>query len=228
MGQGRKKVLIDTGGGVKEYIEDLAAAAEEIECIIITHFHGDHVGGVADVLQRFGAVPVYKFKVEGDDESFLHVKEGDVIEGGGCRIRVIETPGHSHDSISLFLEQENAVFTGDIVLGTGSTLLDDYSVYLQSMEKLISIRAEVIYSAHGTPRTSPEKLTQDLQHRKDREGQVMKVLSGEMSTFDIMKAVYGEIHEALIPPALKNTNLYLKHLKKLGLVTENNEKWTVV
>lgn len=76
VGSAEKKILIDTGEGVKRFIEELREIVSELQCIIVTHRHWDHVGGVEDVWTAFGKVPVYKFKTQGDPEEFLHVSDG--------------------------------------------------------------------------------------------------------------------------------------------------------
>lgn len=137
----------------------------------------------------------------------------------------METPGHTDDSISLYLVEEKAIFTGDIILGTGSTLLGNYSQYLNSMEKLRSLNAEVLYPAHGQSKVSASKILEDLAHRRTRELQVLQVLEGEMTIPEITYKVYGDIKAELQMPAENNTKLYLEHLKTTEMVSEINGKW---
>jgi glyoxylase-like metal-dependent hydrolase (beta-lactamase superfamily II) len=225
IGEGRKKILIDTGEGIEGYIEDLAQVAEELQCVLITHHHRDHTGGIADVLRRFGSVPVFKYKTSTDGPEYQHIQEGDVIEFENFYLQVIQTPGHCDDHISFWFPQEKAIFTGDIVLGTGSTLLSNYSEYLKSMEKLKGFQPEVLYTPHGQPKVPAGKIQADLMHRKDRENQILQVLDCRMTAIEIMKRVYGEIDQRLVTPALGNTNLYLNHLRQAGVLAENEGKW---
>ena len=155
----------------------------------------------------------------------MNVVEGQQFTTDGCTLTVIYTPGHSIDSISLYLEEEKAIFTGDIILGTGSTLLDNYSLYLESMEKLKSLNAEYLYPGHGESKVSASKIFQDLEHRKQREFQILNVLEGALSLEEITVKVYGDLSPELILPARNNTRLYLYHLASQGKVSDINGKW---
>lgn len=204
---------------------NLFAAAESLKCILITHNHIDHIGGIDDIFSHYGQVPIYKYKVSTDRPEFIHTQEGDQFQIDDCTLQVIETPGHSDDSISFWFPQEKALFTGDIILGTGSTTLNNYTKYLQSIEKMLKMQPDYLYTAHGEPKVPGSKIQADLQHRKLREEQILKVLSGGMNADEIMKLVYGELHPGLTHAALMNTRLYLEHLRELGLLNEINGNW---
>jgi endoribonuclease LACTB2 len=177
------------------------------------------------VLKVYGDVPVYKYSSETDLCEYLTLFEGQKFETGDSTLVVLETPGHSDDHICLYLEEEQAIFTGDIILGTGSTVLENYTQYLSSMDKLLSLNAQFLYPAHGEPKVSANKISEDLNHRKQREDQIMGVLEGEMTTKEIAAKVYGNIGEELYKAAENNAKLYLQHLKSLGSVSEINDKW---
>jgi glyoxylase-like metal-dependent hydrolase (beta-lactamase superfamily II) len=138
---------------------------------------------------------------------------------------VIRSPGHCDDHICFWFPQEKAIFTGDIILGTGSTLLSNYTDYLRSMEKLKRFSPEFLYTAHGEPKVSALKIDADLEHRKVRERQIIQVLDSRMNPQEIMRKVYGDIDQRLTAPALGNTILYLNHLKELGVLTESEGNW---
>lgn len=87
--------------------------------VLETHVHADHVTSASDLRQRTGCATVGS--VRGAPCIDRHVREGDVVELGALRFRVLETPGHTDDS--LCFEGEGVVFTGDTLLirGTGRT-----------------------------------------------------------------------------------------------------------
>lgn len=228
VGTGRTKILIDTGEGFPDFLRDLQQEVEEIECVIITHNHKDHIGGIEKLLEAYGEVPIFKHCLEGEEGCYINVNDGDVFETEGAFLRVIETPGHSEDSISLYFEEENAIFTGDIILGTGSTFLTDFTKYLQSMEKLLGLNPDYLYTAHGEAKVPGKKISEDLVHRETRENQFIDALSEEMTIEEIVRKVYGEIDSKLAVAAQGNARLYLENLKLKGTVCVHEEKWRKV
>lgn len=103
MGSGHKRLLIDAGQGEPEYLANLRRVVSEgvsqggFEAIILTHSHIDHIGGVADILQAWGPIPILKFK-EAEEPADLkplirHITDGEVIRTEGATLRAIHTPG---------------------------------------------------------------------------------------------------------------------------------------
>ena len=141
---GSRCVIIDPGfadgeqDGLYSYLE-----AERLrpEAILLTHSHWDHTLGVAALVERFG-IPV-KAKTGGDIFGF----------------KVIETPGHTPDSVCYYNEVEHVLFTGDTIFAgsIGRTDLPggDYDAEIRSiMEKLIFLPGETdIYPGHGSQST---------------------------------------------------------------------------
>jgi glyoxylase-like metal-dependent hydrolase (beta-lactamase superfamily II)/rhodanese-related sulfurtransferase len=109
-------VLIDPARDPQPYLDYANARKASIIAIIETHPHADFVSGHLELAQRTGA-HIYVSKDLGAEYTHKAVREGDAIHLGDCRIKVLETPGHSPDSISLLLldeqQKEHAVFTGD-------------------------------------------------------------------------------------------------------------------
>ncbi|NCC18135.1 MAG: MBL fold metallo-hydrolase [Bacteroidia bacterium] len=123
--------LIDCGD-VERILEYLKERKSKLEGIFITHSHFDHIYGINSILKNIPNVKVYlssnggieiisnekkngskyaEIPIEVKDANFFEVKEGDIIDLEGMKIQVIETPGHSSDSISFLID--NYIFTGD-------------------------------------------------------------------------------------------------------------------
>jgi len=115
--------------------------------IWITHHHGDHTAGLAEMKSQTGA------KVTGPDLPHvdLVVGEGDVFDFPGTRVRILETPGHTLDMLNFYLEDDGTVFTGDtlFVLGCGRLFEGDAEQMHVSLQKLVNLPGETtVYCSH--------------------------------------------------------------------------------
>ena len=102
--------------------------------------------------------------------------DGDVVTAAGCDLRVIATPGHSADSVSLLLPADGALFTGDTVLGRGTTViaqdgnLGDYLRTLGQLRELAeAMDLGLLLPGHGPMLADPiGTLDYYLAHRAER------------------------------------------------------------
>eukprot|EP00756_Hemistasia_phaeocysticola_P055649 Hpha_TRINITY_DN31611_c0_g1::TRINITY_DN31611_c0_g1_i1::g.29109::m.29109 len=239
VGTGKGRILIDTGEGKPEYISVLRQALQEsggerITRVLLTHWHMDHIGGVPSVLKAFGDIPVMKFQAPEKDTLFpgegaqdpddllppgvIPLRDGEVIEGEGCRLRAIYTPGHANDHVCFHLEEENALFTGDNVMGTGTPVFRDLPLYLESLRRLKEVGARRLYTSHGpVVDNAGELIDEYIAHREKRVDQVRQVLEasqGKARTVEeVTRAIYSSHPEHLIKAAAVNT---LQALRVLG------------
>ena len=120
----------------------LKALAQEnwaLTDILITHHHGDHVGGVAELKQKYGCRVVAPHdKAARIANVDLRAGQGDVVKVGGLLARVLETPGHTLDHISYVFDSEKAVFAADTLfsIGCGRVFEGDYPMMWDSLLKL--------------------------------------------------------------------------------------------
>ncbi len=169
VGTGSSRILIDSGEGKEGYLNSLVSAmvqtgAQSISAILITHWHSDHTGGVPALLQHFGKdIPVwqYPFPLDAKDEDAEVVKSNrsdnkipysprpitDAMKFAtdGASLVALHTPGHTADHVAFLLEEEKAVFSGDCVLGQGTTLFADLYTYMASLEKLRSLDPTLMF-----------------------------------------------------------------------------------
>src|SRR6201999_3246573 len=107
--------------------------------ILITHHHGDHVGGVAELKQKYGCRVVAphdkKARIADVDQ---RAANGDVVKVGGLLARVLETPGHTLDHISYVFDAEKALFAADTLfsIGCGRGFEGTYPMMWESLLKL--------------------------------------------------------------------------------------------
>lgn len=245
VGTGAKRILIDTGEGVEAYIPNLtralaAVGATGLQEIIVTHWHHDHLGGVPSVIKHFGEVPVRKFMPAVQEDTFggegaldpyaiwpadrfKPLEDGEVVHTEGAGLRVLYTPGHANDHVVLLHEEEQAMFTGDNVLGVGTAVFRDLAVYMDSLDKMESAVLNggiaTLYPAHGpTIANASTKLNEYKSHRQQRIDQVQLVMksagSEGMTCEEITRSMYKEIPERLMPAAAGNTVQVLLKLQR--------------
>jgi len=228
VGTGARPFLIDTGSGKPSWLpllEQALRAELGIEApgdILVTHVHGDHIGGVADVIARFGPRRVSKMPWPGKDEKhgleLVPIRAGDVFRTEGATLRALHTPGHAQDHICFYLEEERALFTGDVVLGAGTTVIPldggDMGQYLASLERMLELELACIYPGHGPKIGDPKgKIREYIEHRRERERQIVDAVRAGASTVERMvERIYVETPRALWPAAGQSV---LSHLEKL-------------
>ena len=127
-----------------------------------------------------------------------------------------------------------ALFTGDVVLGAGTTVIPDdtgdLAQYMDSLHRLLELDLETIYPAHGPVIRKPkEKIREYIAHRELRERQVLEraVRSEPLEVMAIVKKIYADVPEYLHPAAARSVRSHLKKLGNEGRVTEHEQHWSL-
>lgn len=238
IGTGRKRLLLESGEGVAEYDDLLVSAMHEhcdgaeLDRIVLTHSHPDHIGGVANVRLRHGDLPLWKLPHECEDRghAVIAIQDGDVMEVEGATLEAFWTPGHARDHLCFLLREEKILFSGDNVLGAGTTVIPpdgDLGDYLDSLRRLLALDVERIFPAHGPVVENPRaKIEEYLAHRGLRDAQVMAALeAGLTRTIDIVRRIYTDIPEFLHGAAGVSVEAHLRRFAKLGKVTKDGQDW---
>ncbi|WP_121257044.1 MBL fold metallo-hydrolase [Nocardioides ferulae] len=180
----RRSVVIDPGPLDEGHLDAVAEAAGEVGVVLLTHHHHDHAEAARAFAERMrcgvrALDPAYQLGDEG-------LGDGDVVEVDGLEVRVVGTPGHTADSLSFLLTAEQAVLTGDTVLGRGTTVVahpdGQLGAYLDSLDRLHALAEshEVtrILPGHG-PLIGDALATLDyyIAHRRERLGQVEEAVA---------------------------------------------------
>jgi glyoxylase-like metal-dependent hydrolase (beta-lactamase superfamily II) len=213
-------VIIDPGPQDEGHVRSVLDEAVRVEAILVTHHHPDHAGAAGQLAAETG-VRVRAFRPQ---EGERGLRTGDVVQAGSIRLRVVPTPGHTADHVAYFLEDESSLFTGDAVLGKGTSIVDppdgDMSAYIHSLHAMRNLAPRVIYPGHGPlVFDAPAKLNEYIAHRARRESQVLAALAGGPITAEEMVAsVYaGEgLHPSMFPVAARSVLAHLLKLEKEG------------
>ncbi|KAM6478253.1 beta-lactamase-like protein [Trichoderma sp. SZMC 28011] len=184
VGTGNTRILIDTGEGLPQWAVNLTRYLEDhdisISHVLLTHWHGDHTGGVADLLAHDPTIVVYKNQ---PNKSQQGIKNGQIFQTEGATLRAVLTPGHTTDHTCFVLEEENALFTGDNVLGHGYSVAESLGDYTTSLRLMAGLGCSVGYPGHGAViRDLPRKIATYIAQRDSREQQVYAALTHQAST----------------------------------------------
>ena len=214
--------VVDPGSPYPEQQAVLDAVLEQlpISTVLLTHHHGDHVGGAAALAARWG-VPIAAHaatarRLEGVVEVTRAIADGEVVHGATA----VFTPGHAEGH--LCFEVGGAMIAGDMVAGLGTILIDpdegDMVQYLASLERLRARSATMLLPAHGPPITDgPAKLTEYLAHRRMREDRVLASLGDAPRTLgEMLPTAYGDTPRALWPLAERSMRAHLVKLVREG------------
>ncbi len=219
---GRGKVaVVDPGPLLTSHIDALkhTLRGETITHILITHTHRDHSPAAAPLKQEWSA-PTHGFgphgggRIEagavveaGGDNAFVPdvvTTDGDVIEGAGWTVEAVHTPGHTSNHLCFHLKEENALFSGDHVMGWSTTIVSppdgDMKDYIASLDKLIDRRDAIYWPTHGAPIRDPETFVPAIKsHRLGRESQILECLKDGLVTIDEM---VPQMYANDIPPEM--------------------------
>jgi glyoxylase-like metal-dependent hydrolase (beta-lactamase superfamily II) len=220
-------VVVDPGPDNGDHLRRIVAVADQagrrIAAIVLTHGHFDHSAGARTLADLTGASvravdPSHRLGSEG-------LPPGTVLSDGGCELEIIGTPGHSADSVSLYLRADRAVLTGDTVLGRGTAVIaEDGSLgeYLRSLGRLRALAdaadLRTLLPGHG-PLLARPTIVLDfyLAHRAERLAEVRAALAaGDRTTQQIVARVYADVDRALWPFAEMSVRAQLGYLKELG------------
>jgi hydroxyacylglutathione hydrolase len=215
-------LVIDPGPDDASHLLAVLEEAEPVAAILLTHRHPDHAPG-SDRLAEAARAPVYAFRPERGERP-LH--DGDVVEAGVTRVRAVHTPGHTADHVCFFMDGQRFLFTGDAVLGRGTSIVDppegDMTEYVASLQRLGELQPRVIYPGHGpVVFDAGAKLEEYVAHRAARERQVLAALKdARRRPQDLVPEIYGgEVEPSMFPAAARSVLAHLLKLEREGKVS---------
>jgi len=243
----RHPVLIDAGVGNQSHLDAIAAAAPRgPSLVLVTHAHSDHVSGAPAIHARWPEAPFKKYRWPsrtGNREPGTHdagvswtwLEDGDVVDTDDGPLQVLHTPGHSPDHLTFWHAGSRTLFVGDMLV-QGSTVVipathgGSLAAYLRSLERMRQLNPARALPAHGPVIDDPAALIHKyVEHRAQREAQVLGALADGTSTVDaITAAIYPSLTEALVPMARESVLAHLQKLESERKVSRDDDRWVVV
>lgn len=227
--------VIDPGPADDAHLAALLAAVEgrRVTHVLVTHTHRDH----SPLARRFAGItgattlamqpPAQATHASGhmeedDDDDFapdIILTGGERITGEGWTLEAMATPGHASNHMAFVLGEENALFSGDHVMGWSTTVVappdGDMADYMDSLDAVIARNLSTLWPTHGAPVTDPAPfLIAYRAHRLAREEQVLERLAaGDRLIADMIPVLYAAVDRRLWPAASLSV---LAHLGKLA------------
>jgi glyoxylase-like metal-dependent hydrolase (beta-lactamase superfamily II)/8-oxo-dGTP pyrophosphatase MutT (NUDIX family) len=238
-------VVVDPGSPYEDeqtklhtFVEALLREGRTLCAVVLTHDHGDHVGGAAAFRARFGT------RVFAHAETATRLEAGVVDEvipdahtfaldgAGGFRLRSLFTPGHAPGHFTFLEETTGTLLAGDLLAGVGTVIVPpppdgDMGEYVESLKRVRDVAASVIFPAHGPIITNPrEHVDQVIRHRELRETQILAVMGdGAWSLDDLTTAVYTDVPPAMHRFARVSLKAHLMKLVREGHAAHDGEHW---
>ena len=198
-----------------------------LDKVLLTHWHGDHTGGVPDLLHLYPELEGSIYKCSPDpgqspitDQQTFHVE--------GATIRAVFTPGHSVDHMCFLLEEENALFTGDNILGHGTTAVENLGQYMGTLHRMQDQSCQLGYPGHGEKICDLRRVLQsEIGCKKRRERQIVDGLKSIQTGArmgatpkDLVSQVFGplpsEVVSSIFEPFMKELLMKLAGEKRVA------------
>jgi glyoxylase-like metal-dependent hydrolase (beta-lactamase superfamily II) len=226
--------VIDPGPELEEHLTEVMRTAGRVGRIVLTHDHPDHAPGARRLSQRTGA-PVSAIRPPDGGE---RMRDGDRLRSGTVELVVVATPGHTPDHAALFLETDGALFTGDAVLGRGTSVIDppegDLNAYLRSLHRMRDLGPRTIHPGHGPlVLDAVGKLDEYATHRAERERHVIEALGSDARTVEeLVPSIYAGYPEELYELAARSVLAHLLKLEAEGRAQKRSaggvRRWRIV
>jgi len=244
----RDVAVIDPGPDDLAHIAALNAAigGRPVRAIMATHTHRDHSPGTRPLARATGAPIIGCAPLVIDDSGpradaafdvdyapTRILADGERVSGDGWTLEALATPGHTSNHLCFALLEENALFTGDHIMGWSTSVVSppdgDMAAYMRSMQLLVDRDDAIYYPAHGDPVEKPQRLARSMMgHRRNREGQILRAIGVDPDGVTIPEMVgqmYKGVDPRLYPAAGRSVLAHLIDLQQRGMAAEQDGRW---
>lgn len=237
--------VIDPGPDDAAHLAALLAAVEgeTVSHVLVTHTHRDHAPLARPFADAVGALvlaarpPARETHASGaldeaEDQDFrpdVILNDGDRIDGPDWTLETLATPGHASNHLAFALIEENALFSGDHVMGWATSVVappdGDMGAYMDSLERVTARGFDTLWPTHGAPVTEVAPfLTAYREHRLEREAQILaRLAAGDRAISDMVPALYAAVDRRLWPAAALSVLAHLIDLTRRGVVVCDGE-----
>ena len=241
----RTTAFIDAGYDVQADVDSLVkhwndAGGRPVSAIVVTHRHIDHAGGARLLAEATGGPIAAAAEEKPHIEAFpgavvgMTVADRELVDLGGATLEFVHTPGHTMGSVCVYYREERVLFTGDTVLGSGTTTINpeqgEVAAYIESLRMLLGLDVRLICPGHGAVIEEPQaKMREAIARRLSRERDIVKLLSNGHRTLDqLFAALYADIDPGLYEVARRQIRSHLVKLESEGRVTIRAEEVRLV
>jgi glyoxylase-like metal-dependent hydrolase (beta-lactamase superfamily II) len=239
--------VVDPGPDLPDHLAAIlkAVEGERVIAILITHHHSDH-SPLAGPLKAATGATIYgcavghaevedtgEVKMEaGHDHDFkpdVSLCGGGTVSGPGWTVEAIPTPGHTSNHICYALKEENALFSGDHIMGWSTTVITppdgDMTDYLASLDVVRARNFTTLWPTHGPPiREVTPFIDAYVEHRQERIDQILTALkAGPGRIKDLVPRLYADVDQRLWPAAARSMLAAIIHLERRGKIVTDGE-----
>ena len=237
--------VIDPGPDDGAHLEAKLAAVEgeTVIHVLVTHTHRDHAPLARPFADAVGALvlaarpPARETHASGgldeaEDQTFrpdVILNDGDRIAGPDWTLETLATPGHASNHLAFALIEENALFSGDHVMGWATSVVappdGDMGAYMDSLERVTARGFDTLWPTHGAPVTDVAPfLTAYKAHRLEREAQILaRLAAADRTIAEMVPGLYAAVDERLWPAASLSVLAHLIDLVRRGVVVCDGE-----